>query len=251
MKLIQHQQDHLALCELCRARLAESQNAFKKAEVLKSYLISPVQDHLLFEQMKAYVEEAFDETDREIIDTHLSLCSQCKHDVADLGQTRNVLLASSQSPKPSLIHQSVILWKSPEYSRAFKTISLAAAAALVVLLTGLVFWAPKNEFEARLEEEAVQNQMLKGKLEDLERENKNLQMQKGTPAEIPKGKTLLVSLMDGNQRIELDQRGNLYGTDAYPEAYHDDIQAILSNGNLITPTWLKDRSFVSVFDCFA
>jgi len=227
---------HLSLCEDCRNRLAESQKSMKQIPELRSYFSTPEPDHLLFEQLKAYVDSTLNETDREIIESHLSLCNQCEQDTADLRQIRSDLLTFRQSNKRSFTNQVLFLWRSPEFSAVFRTVSLAAAAAFVALLAGIILRGPEDEFRAKLEEITDQNQKLEEELRELERKNRTLE------DKVPESNTrkLLVSLMDGKSRIEMDEGGNVYGAGAYPEGYRDRIQTVISSGSLTTPPWLRD-----------
>jgi Putative zinc-finger len=226
---------HLESCQECRNRLAELENKNNRLATLQAYFQPDESDHLLFEQINAYIDGNLDATDREIIESHLSLCSQCREDVADLRKTSQELV-SPQIHKPSFGNQVLFLWRSPQYSAAFKTVSLAAIAAFVALIAGLVFRQPKNDYQAKLNQIQQQNQQLQEKVRDLEIKNKNLQ-QKSPETN---SKPLLLSLLDGKSRIEMDQSGNVYGTGSYPDAYRNRIQQVLANGNLPNPQWLDD-----------
>jgi hypothetical protein len=229
-------ENHLAVCENCRNRLYELENKKDRSESFRSYF-QPVQsDHLLFEQLKAYIDGEVDATDQEIIESHLSICNQCKLDADDLRETSQDLSSPQISRKPSFGKQVLFLWRSPEYSAAFKTISLAAAAAFIALLAGLIFTEPKSDFVAKLNEAQQQNQKLQEKVRELETKNKNLEQQIPETASKP----LLLSLLDGKSRIEMDQSGNLYGTGSYPDNYRKEIQEVLAKGSLQNPAWLTD-----------
>lgn len=228
-------ENHLVDCERCRNRLAEFENTKDRSATLKSYIQQPEPDHLLFEQIQAYIDGEMDETDKEIIESHLSLCSQCREDVADLRKTSQEI-TSPQIAKPSFGNQVLFLWRSPQYSAAFKTVSLAAIAAFVALLAGLIFRKPTNDYQAKLNEVQQQNQKLEEKVRELEIKNKNLEQK---PVQTD-SKPLLLSLLDGKERIEMDQTGNIYGTGSYPEAYQKRIQEVIAKGNLQNPDWLND-----------
>jgi anti-sigma factor RsiW len=228
-------ENHLASCQQCRNRLAEIENKKDRSATVDSYLQQSEPDHLLFEQLQAYIDDEMDETDQEIIESHLSLCSQCREDVADLQKT-SLELTSRQIKKPSFGNQVLFLWRSPQYSAAFKAVSLAAAAAFVALLAGLIFRASTNDYQEKLNEAQQQNQKLQEKVRELEIRNKNLQ-QRATQTN---SKPLLLSLLDGKERIEMDQTGNIYGTGSYPKEYRDRIQEVIAKGQLQNPGWLND-----------
>jgi hypothetical protein len=223
--------DHLAVCEECRNRLAESQQ--DRIETVNPYLFAPEPDHLLFEQLKAYVDGSVDQTDQEIVESHLSLCSQCAEDEADLRKIRADLTGYLPRNKPSFASQALLLWRSPEYSLPFRT-ALAAAVVFLILLATLFYRSSNNEIQGKWKQALAENQALKEKVQELEKTKVS------APVETPQKSTLLVSLRDGSGRIEMDQSGMLYGVDSYPPAYHDKIQAVLKSGSLSYPRWFDD-----------
>ena len=233
-------ENHLASCEQCRNRLSELEDKNDRSVTLRSYLHQAEHDHLIFEQLQAYIDHELDETDLEIIESHLSLCSECREDVADLRKTSQELI-SPQIANPSFGDQIIFLWRSPQYSAAFKTVSLAAVVAFIALLAGLIFRAPKNDYQAKLDEIQKQNQELHQKIRDLETKNKSLQQPVASNS-----KPLLISLLDGKQRIEMDETGNIYGTGSYPDAYRNRIQEVITKGSLQNPAWLNDLGSTSV-----
>lgn len=234
-------ENHLLNCEQCRNRLSEFENKKDRSAVLRAYIQPSESDHLLFEQLQAYIDGELDETDQEIIESHLSLCNQCREDAADLRKTSQEL-TSPQIAKPSFGNQVLYLWRSPQYSAAFKTVSLAALAAFVALLAGLIFRTPQNDYQAKLNEAQQQNRKLQEQVRELETKNKKLEQ---NPA-ATNPKPLLLSLLDGKERIEMDQAGNIYGTGSYPEPYRNRIQEVISKGNLQNPDWLNDLGSSSV-----
>jgi hypothetical protein len=221
--------DHLVSCERCRSRLFSFQNAGRHSNSLKTFLSDATPDHLLFEQLKAYVDGDLDETDREIIESHLSICNQCKKDSYELQQARKDL--SGHVENRSFGNQVRFLWRSSEFSTAFRSISLAAIAAFVALLAFIIFQPQNGRLQSKLDETTEQNRKLKEKLHLLE-------THKETPIE--NTKPLLVSLLDGNGRIDMDDTGKVWGMGSYPEAYRDDVQNVLTKGNLPFPSWLKN-----------
>lgn len=214
---------HVAKCEGCRIRLSRSLT--DSAEVLNSYFAEREPDHLVFEQLKAYVDGFLDETDREMMESHLSLCQQCAEDEADLRRTKQDLLAAPLDGNPSFLSQARFLWKSPEYSFAFRAVTMAAAAALVALLAGFPY---RGSMKKDLQ---TQNQELKERIQILEKSQK---------PEAAGEKTFLVSLLDGNSLVRMDESGALYGLDVYPKAYHDRIRAVFAHASLPSPPWLRD-----------
>ena len=92
-------QTHSAVCENCReklARIVQPRKAF--AAIHNSFLFDDLAqepEHLPFEQLEFFVDKKLDEVDREIAESHLSFCEECKQDLADLQVYRNIAAAPS------------------------------------------------------------------------------------------------------------------------------------------------------------
>ena len=76
--------DHLAGCEVCRQRLNDEQRVQAAGGSLRRDLAATELTHIPYEQLVSYVEGDLDETDREIVDSHLKLCEQCSAELDGL-----------------------------------------------------------------------------------------------------------------------------------------------------------------------
>ena len=105
--------DHLAQCAQCRTR------AFEQRRL-------PIGEHLAFEQLAEYVDQAAGLLERQKVLAHTRICSVCAAELDDLEQFR----ARMQKP-PSRTGGLMTLWGRPD---------LAAAAASIVLAVVVSAW---------------------------------------------------------------------------------------------------------------
>jgi hypothetical protein len=86
--------DHLSACEACRERLRLSVRPEAVVSNLRSDLKAEARrapEHLAYEQLAAYVDDEMGEAEREIVDSHLSVCAQCKEELRDLFAFKDTL----------------------------------------------------------------------------------------------------------------------------------------------------------------
>ena len=76
---------HLASCDMCHERLTRMLPAVTKAAISPSFEPGAGRFHLDYDQHLApYVDGKADDIDREIVDSHVALCSKCAIDLKDL-----------------------------------------------------------------------------------------------------------------------------------------------------------------------
>src|SRR4029434_3562191 len=76
--------DHLANCAACRDQLCDAESAQVRFLFLRNSLQADTQTHIPYEQLAAYVDNLADDVDREIVQSHLELCSACRAGFEDL-----------------------------------------------------------------------------------------------------------------------------------------------------------------------
>jgi anti-sigma factor RsiW len=79
--------DHLACCHACREELARSKQPEALLSSIRAGLNAEAKQapkHLAYEQLAAYVDDEIDEVEREIVDSHMAVCQQCKEEMRDL-----------------------------------------------------------------------------------------------------------------------------------------------------------------------
>jgi anti-sigma factor RsiW len=86
--------DHLAACSACRERLTQAKEPSALVASLRAGLRAEareVRKHLAYEQLAAYVDDRMGDVDREIVDSHLAVCSRCGEEMRDLFAFRETL----------------------------------------------------------------------------------------------------------------------------------------------------------------
>ena len=143
--------DHLAECAACRESLlgaAALQDAFTalRTDLLTSSADIP--EHLSYDTLVAYVEatgygvaNGMDAIDREIVESHLELCSSCASEVRELRAFQTLVTGTPEeyyTPR-SRWEQWVLAWQSPR-RLAPLVLGLASGAALLATVFVLHPW---------------------------------------------------------------------------------------------------------------
>lgn len=92
--------DHLAACGACREKLVrarEPETLVASVRASFSAAAGRAAKHLVYEQLAAYVDDDVDDVEREIVDSHLSFCRQCREEVRDLFAFKESLNSSPQT----------------------------------------------------------------------------------------------------------------------------------------------------------
>lgn len=79
-------------------------------------------DHPAYDELESLVDGRLDEVDREIVESHIATCRQCKEDLADLRATRDLLSPAAPTSAPARSTR----WYLP-------AIAAVAAAALIAV----------------------------------------------------------------------------------------------------------------------
>lgn len=87
--------DHLNECAACRENLSSVLQAWggdKAVNAVAWELAADVgEDHLVYAQLAAYVDERLDEVEREIVLGHLHICQICREEINDLQAFKQTL----------------------------------------------------------------------------------------------------------------------------------------------------------------
>jgi anti-sigma factor RsiW len=87
---------HLASCEMCHERLTRELPRATKRTSSPSLESGGEPFHLDYDQhLEPYVDDTANDIDREIVDSHVALCSKCAADLKDL-------VAFKQQPRASI-----------------------------------------------------------------------------------------------------------------------------------------------------
>src|SRR5882724_4354744 len=83
--------DHLSACDVCHQHLSAMLSLSKKPRVIESdesRINDEESDHVTYEQLAAYVDLELDEFDREIVESHITLCTQCSEETRSLSDLK-------------------------------------------------------------------------------------------------------------------------------------------------------------------
>src|SRR5438874_2510936 len=84
--------DHAARCEACRQRLEAGTSLDPMFAAVRDDLAAAAEpEHLSYDQIEAYVEHRLDAADREVVESHMTLCDPCAAEVRDLNAFRIAL----------------------------------------------------------------------------------------------------------------------------------------------------------------
>jgi hypothetical protein len=122
--------DHLSGCPDCRAQLSSLLNVDLKLSSLRNQFESPITAHLSYLDIEAYLESGTDRTDREILESHLSICADCADHVESVRKLQQEFFSRRESFGGKLLY----LWKSPDFSSIFRTAAIAAMIGFVALI---------------------------------------------------------------------------------------------------------------------
>src|SRR5438093_1092471 len=176
--------DHLAACEECRRRVGRDRKLLASIANLRTDLLAAADnepEHLLYEQIEAYVDDKLNEVDREVIDTHLELCLQCKAEVEDLFAFKATLTTHTaresakvsarefalpeQRSMPSLWERFLNFWQKP-----YSWVPLQAAGLAAIALFSI--WIGKQMID------------LRGQVNELQQTNNALQKKVSTVSDL-------------------------------------------------------------------
>src|SRR5436309_778845 len=115
--------DHLAACESCRRLVGETEGIHARftslrADLRSEALSSPM--HLRYEQLTAYVDQAAEDVEREIVESHLEICSRCAAEAQDLRAFKAETMSypektSAHNKRSALWNNFRAFWQIPLY----------------------------------------------------------------------------------------------------------------------------------------
>jgi hypothetical protein len=249
--------DHLAVCESCREFATDAAGAETILSLLRSNLRSEAAkreaDHVPYEQLAALVDGQLDGADRELVESHLEMCSPCAEEVNDL----RTFSASIAAARETTVSRAARLAR--ERLRAFGSVlgvwslprfASVAAAALVLLsiASALVFvWRPRPQIEREITQDSRPSQEKTSPTSPPEAIPETTPAAEGdtnaarpSPQPVDVGSSegspqVVVALNDGGGRVTLDSRGRLSGLDALSPAARRAVKSALMSERLEAP----------------
>lgn len=129
---------HLASCDVCHQRLTRSLP--RTAKLSPAVEIGEATFHLDYDQhLQAYVDGKADDIDREIVDSHVALCSKCADDLKDLLAFKQQPVAASTGTA-----RTTSRWKQwlPQWPFVPNpALATAVVIAVFVLAMAALLWA--------------------------------------------------------------------------------------------------------------
>lgn len=244
--------DHLAGCEICRQRLGDEQRLQTAGQSLRRELEATGLTHITYEQFELYVDGGLDQTDNEIVDSHLKLCERCSTELNELrafATETAAYPAKEYGPRPpSSVGQKLLRfikgvreraersWRTPAFWLPVELASLALIVALLVW-AGLLR-SRSSQLQMALDAERQQNEKLKQDQQAALASNADLQQQLAQlkSPELPVSSNV-VTLNDGPGQITLDEKGNLAGV---PAEYQQMVKQALTSQQIGTPHLLSE-----------
>lgn len=244
--------DHLAGCENCRQRLDDEERLQAAGRSLRRDLGATELTHLTYEQLALCVDGGLDQTDNEIVDSHLKLCEQCS---AELNELRAFATETAAYPAKeygpraplSLVQKLLTFikgwreraegsWHRPAFWIPVEIASLALVVALLVWASVLL--SRTSQLQTALDAERQENERLKqdnqvaaASVTDLQNQLAQL---KAPDLPVPSN---VVTLNDGAGQVTLDKEGNLAGV---PAEYQQIVKQTLTSQQIGTPHMLSE-----------
>jgi hypothetical protein len=167
--------------------------------------------------MTAYVDGGLGPREREVIQSHIDICSGCEEDIADLMRLRDAIAFDDKSEHESAA-LSVSLPHTPLLQNKMFRSSLAVSA--VILITVAAFWLARRESRVEVDELRAQVERLRGENEVL----------RGA-APTGNDSRAMLALNDGGRVVTLDNRGELVGLESSLERrYRESVKELLTTG---------------------
>src|SRR6185295_4931918 len=244
--------DHLAGCEICRQRLDDEQCLQAAGQSLRRDLEATGLTHITYEQLVLYVDGGLDQTDDEIVDSHLKLCEPCS---AELNELRAFATETAAYPakeygprSPPSVGQKLLRflkglreraegsWRTPAFWLPVEIASLALVVALLVWAG--VLRSRSSQLQMALDAERQENEKLKqdhqaaiASVTDLQNQLAQLKSPELTVS------SNVVTLNDGPGQVTLDENGNLAGV---PAEYQQTVKQTLTSQQIGTPHMLSE-----------
>lgn len=255
-------QAHAAVCEECRARLADAvmlDAAF--AKVHEEFSVRGEDpEHLPYEQLAAFVDGSLDDVTREMAESHLAVCAGCAGDADDLRQYQAIAAETPAALTPSGVGEPVkpyVAWwrRLSTFDFSFGALVPAAAAATLIVAALFGLWvasrrsvapdsgpvartkpaespaaAPTPESSARQIERPVELAALPTPPPS----PPPTQLSKATTA-APETRASHVALDDGGRQVVFDARGGLRGLETLSPAARGAVRRSLETNRVETP----------------
>lgn len=234
--------DHISLCKACREQMGDAeplQNAFVALgpDLEAAAIAEPA--HLLPDQMTAYADATASDVDREIVESHLEFCEQCKAEMVELRELKTALSSgrfkeSQPAPSSTLWSRFLLFWHSP--ARLASLQIATSAAVLLVLVFTFLLRRQVADLSGQVNELQSENTALRDRLAAVPAlEEKLARLEQVQSRILSLSSETVVAIRDGDELVTLDKRGDLHGLKPLSPSFERLVKAALTEGRAKTP----------------
>ncbi|PYS25454.1 MAG: hypothetical protein DMF72_01645 [Acidobacteria bacterium] len=255
--------EHLAACQTCHQLFVETLRSQKGSSGLRFTLALEYwlrHEHVEYDQLVAIADNKLDKTDREIIDTHLSTCTECREDVRSfLAFAKQIEpeLRVRYSPAARESRPQTSFWPNwlsglswnPVYAAAVVLIGIALVIGVALLLKrrggNLEAKQTSPQVNVGAPTPTPENQAARNLLptpaplpsEQLPRTAPSppLTVKNREPVEPIKNAGAVAVLKDERRIVTVDKVGNVSGLDEIPQNTRQEIGEALLAENIKAP----------------
>ena len=227
---------HLAWCDACHKRLT---SPVANLALSPSFQSGEEPFHLDYDQnLEPYVDGKANETDREIVDSHVEQCSQCADELRDL-------LAFKQQPAVAIPREAAVTtsrWKQWFRQRPLLSqpaVAMAVVTAIFILAMAVVWWTTFRTAQqveqaitvpSQSERPVFEIKSSPSPAEHTATGNPPSNQSRDLPAPAPEEP--LITLNDNGGQILVNQRGHLDGVDHLPPDLKESVERALATRRL-------------------
>src|SRR5260370_10178285 len=254
--------DHARVCGGCRKRIVDFRGEAIVLQELLSHLLPDDSEepyHLEFEMIEGYVDNALDLIDRDTVEMHLEVCSECSAELVDFRDSIATMRSASlvqinTAEKPALgdsIHALPSLFRSLYLFR----VPAIVALTLLAIVAALVVW------RARSPQQQAQSKRSASNNQGIAQQSSPIPVQPSPGTTIPglksplagmkppKAPSRTVSKNDDNQavvlneamnRITLDKAGTITALSDVPDEDRQAVKDVLLAAAYQKPDVLTD-----------
>ena len=227
---------HLASCDVCHKRLTGILPGVAKPALSPSFESDEQPFHLDYDRyLEPYVDGKANDIDREIVDSHVALCSRCADELKDL-------LAFKQQPVAAFTGAAAVTssrWKQwlPQWPLLSNpALATAVVIAILVLTMAVVLWTryPASRRTEQASDKQNHEQPSPASTEQTAEKNlpSNQPEKNGTALPAPPGDQPLVVLNDAGGHVTVNQRGRLEGLHELPPELRESVEQALATRTL-------------------
>ncbi len=226
--------DHVKVCQSCRQMLGEAQQTQATFKALRTALKAEARDpltHLRYEQLVAYVDQTADEVEREIVESHMEICSSCAADAQDLQAFQEEIrpaetTATSRTPS-AFWEKFKAFWQKPRYRIPLQLAGATLAIILLVWLAILPLRRRVADLQAKLDAAQQKNDELQQQAATVDELRAQLAELQQAQSDLPA--STAQELYDGGRIVVWDKQGNLSGIEGLAPPIQQAVRAALIN----------------------